>query len=163
MELPRRSCIGVALRARTAALALGACGGDDSTSGGEAATVSPVDWQTRANGFCSDGTQEALALPLPTLSSEVGDDAGARAEIVITVRDGILPLARPEGQEEQIQAYLDELTDDARLLVEIRDMAAQGGDPTSLVAQVDESAGQAALALELEDCAAFSNAIARTP
>lgn len=138
----------------TAAIALPACGGDDE---GEAEALSADDWTARADRYCTDGTQEAIALPLPASSREVGPDAAARAEIVATVRDGLLTLGRPgDIDSEQLDAFLGELETDIGQL----EQSAEAGDgPVAL----DESAGVAANEMGLPGCAAFVNAIARTP
>lgn len=145
-----------------AALSLAACGGDD----GEMTTFpapSLEQWQVRVDGYCSDGIQEAVALPLPTSTKELPDDARGRADILVTVRDAVLPLPRPEGEEETINAWLEELTADAQLLNEVASVAAADGDYLDLIAQVDESSGELAAELGLENCVTLAQAIARTP
>ncbi len=116
-----------------------------------------------ASRSCSDGVQEAVALPLPADTSEIAVDAQSRAEILDRVYDGILATPRPPEQEEDVAAYLEDLKGDVALLRRIRDEAAADQDTAGLQAQVDESTGALALRLNLEDCAALANAIARTP
>lgn len=152
---------------RVSAIALAAiiavaagCGGDDA--GDEALTAD--EWRTRASSFCADGTQRATALPLPATRSSVAADAAKRAEIVTNVRDELTTLGQAEGIDAaEVEAYLARLGGDAELLRRISRVAAAGGDFQRLNGRLDESAGQAANALELPDCAAFANAIARTP
>lgn len=141
-------------------LGLAACGDDE---GREPEPLDLEDWQARVSQLCSDGIQEATALPLPTTGAEVGPDARAMAEVVLTARDGILILATPEGQEEAVAVYLSELSGDAELLLRVARKAERGEDYQTPLARLDESAGQAALELALQDCAAFANAVARTP
>ena len=155
------------LRAASAALALvivlslAACGDDE-----EVETLpgpSLEQWQLRVDGYCSDGIQEAVALPLPTSTKEVPDDARGRAEILVTVRDAVLPLPRPDGEEETINAWLNELTADAELLNEIATVAAADDDYLDLLTELDESSGEVAGELGLDNCVALAQAIARTP
>ncbi len=142
------------------ALTLAACGEDDS------GIPEPLDleaWQARAGQFCADGIQEATALPLPTTGAEVGPDARAMAEIVLTARDRMLTLAPPEGEREAANDYLTQLSDDAELLLTVARRAERGADYRTPLSQLDESAGQVAAELGLPDCAAFANSVARTP
>lgn len=155
-----RSRSAVLLTLLLGALAIGACGEDEGPAGNPA---DPGRWRAQVEMMCSDGSQEAVALPLPQTPRQLGPDAKARAEIVTTVRDGIQPLPAPEGSGGAVEAYLAELSADIELLRAIDAQAAAGGDASGLEAQLDESAGQAALELDLRDCAAFANAIARTP
>jgi hypothetical protein len=159
----------VILRALAAAstlavvLSLSACG----LSGDETVETFPPpsleQWQAKVDLYCSDGIQEVVALPLPRTTDEVPDDALGRADILITVRDAVLPLPRPEGEEETIQAWLDDITADAKLLGEISSVAAAGGDYLDLIAELDESSGEIAGELGLENCVTLAQAIARTP
>lgn len=155
----RRLLAAVAALALAASLA--ACGGDDGPT--QAITPSLEQWQVRVDGYCSDGVQEAVALPLPTSSKQIPDDARARADILVTVRDAVLPLPRPEGEEERINAWLDELTADADLLNRIASVAAADDDYLELISKLDESSGELATELGLSDCATLAQAIARTP
>jgi hypothetical protein len=144
------------------AVPLAACGDEEGDVAEALPPPSLEQWQARVDGYCSDGIQEAVALPLPTNSRQLPNDARARAEILITVRDAVLPLARPEGKQDTVDSWLDELTADAEQLSELAATAAAGGDFLSLE-PVDESAGAVALVLGLRECAALANAIARTP
>jgi hypothetical protein len=149
--------LAAAVAALVAAASLAACGGEDSES------LSLDQWRDRVAPMCSDGIQEAMAVPLPTSRRQVGEDSRAMAEIVLTVHDGILPLGLPDGEEDAAQAYLDQLAADAELLEEIAAAARAGEDFGALRDELDESAGRLALELDLEQCAAFANAVARTP
>jgi hypothetical protein len=157
----------VILRAASATVALAllltlaACGGDDEPE--PPLRPSLEQWQLRVDGYCSDGIQEAVALPLPTSTKQLPNDARGRAEILVTVRDAVLPLPRPEGEEEKIDAWINELTADAELLNEIASVAAADDDYLDLITSLDESAGQVAGELGLDDCAGLAQAIARTP
>ena len=84
-----RALAAIALALIPVALAMGGCGGDEGMPGGP---TDPERWRAQVELMCSDGSQEAVALPLPQAPREIGADAEARAEIVTTVRDGILPL-----------------------------------------------------------------------
>ncbi len=140
---------------------LAACGDDE-----EAPTLPPPSleqWQARVNGYCSDGIQEAVALPLPTTTRDVPADARARAEILVTVYNAVIPLPPPEGKSDFIDVWLEELSSDTDLLNEIARTAAADGDYLTQLGELDESAGEAALTLGLDQCAALANAIARTP
>lgn len=153
--VPWRGLGAIALLA--AVLALPACGDDEDAEAGQLSTEV---WVARADRFCTDGTQEATALPLPGRPQQVAADAVARAEIVATARDGLLTLGRPEDIDgEDLDAYLAELGADMELLAQIAEGTESGGE----YAQLDESAGLAASELGLAGCAAFANAIARTP
>lgn len=159
-----RSLGRLAAVAATLALAAGvaACGDDD---GVETPTLPPPSleqWQAKVNGYCSDGVQEAVALPLPTTTREVPADARARAEILVTVHDAVIPLPPPEGKGDFVDVWLEELSSDTDLLNEIARTAAADEDYLTLAGELDESAGQAALTLGLDQCAALANAIART-
>ena len=149
--------------ASLAALALLAAGcGDDggSTSPGP---LGADDWRDRVEQYCSDAYQEATALPLPGHVSQVAEDASARAEILATVRDGVLTLGQPDGIDSgDVSAYVDALNADIEQLGQIAD-AADDGTINPEAAQLDEAAGQAAGAIGLDNCAALSQAIARTP
>jgi len=143
-------------------IALAACGGDDE----EVPTLPPPSleqWQARVNGYCSDGIQEAVALPPPQTTRQVPEDSQARAAILIDVHDAVLPLAQPPDQATQIDLWLGELEADAKLLNKIAVKAASGLDYLTLAGQVDESSGEAANELGLDQCAGLANAIARTP
>lgn len=148
-----------------ALLALSGCGLEGDDEGGEAVatTASPLEeegWTARADRFCTDGTQEATALPLPTRSPEIAADTAARAEILATVRDGLLTLGRPDDVDEvDLNVFLAELDADIEQLS--GPATATSADGLSMA--LDESAGQAANELGLPGCAALSNAIARTP
>ena len=134
-------------------LLLAACGDDDETT---PTVISSDEWAVEVSTLCSDGRDDATALPLPTSKRQVAPDAEARARILVTVRDGIVKLGRPEDVNGvAYDAYLTELAADIDQL-----QAVAGGDEAE---PLDESAGQAALELDLEECAAFSNAVARTP
>jgi len=149
-----------ALALALVATALGAAGcGEDG--GPQAPSLD--EWADRVAQLCSDGTQEAIALPLPSTAKEVGTDSAAMAEIALTVRDGILPLGLPEGNEDAASAYVDELSADAKLLLEVSKTAKRGGDYLTPLSCLDESAGETALELGVDECAAFANAVARTP
>ena len=143
--------------ALTALMALGplaGCGDDE----GSTTELDAETWAARADRFCTDGVQEATALPLPQKAKDVPADADARAAIVATVGDGIITLGSPEGVDaEALGIYIAELAADNAELTQAADSPA--GGPIL----IDESAGQAANELGLEGCAAFSNAIARTP
>lgn len=138
------------------------CGeGGDGSAGGP---LGADEWRDRADQFCSDGIQEASALPLPGSVAELADDAEARAEIDSTVRDGILTLGQPDGiSSDDVSAYVDDLGSDIDVLGRIADAAAAGDDVTELNGQLDESAGQLADGLGLDACVGLANAIARTP
>ena len=137
------------------------CGGGDE-SGEEA--LGADEWRTRANSFCADGVERATALPLPASRSAVAADAAKRAAIVTKVRDGLMTLGQAEGiDDHEVESYLARLGGDAELLQQISRVARAGGDFQRLNGRLDESAGEVANALELDDCAAFANAIARTP
>jgi hypothetical protein len=157
-----RRLIGLAAAALATAGLLGACGGDDDgSSPGE--PVSEERWRSHAAGLCDAGTQEAVALPLPGNRREVAADARARAEILVNTRDQMMTLPPPEEIADEVDAYLGELDADIDLLSQTAEAARGDGDFRELINQMDESAGQAALELDLEECAAFANAIARTP
>jgi hypothetical protein len=145
-------------------LPLAACGGDD---GEDQMTTFPApsleQWQVRVDGYCSDGIQEAVALPLPRSTEELPDDARGRAAILITVRDAVLPLPQPEGEGDTIDAWLTELTADARLLNEVASVAEAGDDYLDLIGELDESSGELAGELGLDSCVTLAQAIARTP
>lgn len=143
------------------AVALSACGDDESSDAG--GPLSADEWSERVQGFCSDGYQEATALPLPESVQQLEADAASRAEILANVRDSILTLGQPDGiSSEEVGGYVDELNADIDQLAQIAS-AAEAGDPDAGTTQLDESAGQAASELGLDDCAALSQAIARTP
>jgi len=151
----------------TAALAallgtgLAACGDDE-----EVPTLPPPSldqWQARVNGYCSDGVQEAVALPPPQTTRQVPEDSQARAAILTDVHNAVLPLAQPPDQATQIDLWMGEIDADAKLLNRIAVKAASGQDYLTLAGQIDESSGEAANALGLDQCAALANAIARTP
>ena len=154
----------IAAFAAAAAVAVGlaACGGDDETTP-QLPPPSLAQWQGRVNAFCSDGIQEAIALPLPQTTEALGPDAQARAEILTTVRDAVLPLPQPPDQAGEIDAWLAEIDADVKQLQQVAKAVVKGEDPLDLVGALDESAGQAALPLGLDQCAALSNTIARTP
>jgi hypothetical protein len=150
--------------AATFILPLAACGGGDDDD--QMTTFPPPSieqWQARVDGFCSDGIQEAVALPLPRSTKELPDDARGRAEILVTVRDAVLPLPRPEGTEDAVDAWLEELTADAELLNEIASVAAADDDYLDLIAELDESSAGPAAELGLDTCVTLAQAIARTP
>lgn len=108
--------------------------------------------------------ERATALPLPASRSAVAADAAKRAAIVTKVRDGLMTLGQAEGiDDHEVESYLARLGGDAELLQQISRVARAGGDFQRLNGRLDESAGEVANALELDDCAAFANAIARTP
>jgi hypothetical protein len=143
------------------AVGLAACGDDE-----EVPTLPPPSleqWQARVNGYCSDGVQEAVALPLPQTTRQVPEDAQARASILLDVHDAVLPLAQPPEQTTQINSWMGELDADAKLLKKIAVKAAAGLDYLTLAGELDESSGVAANELGLDQCAALANAIARTP
>ncbi len=136
--------------------------GDGGEAGAEAFTGET--WAEQADGYCSDGLQEATALTPPSSARQVAADANARIAIVATVRDGIYTLGEPEDADQALAAvYVDQLNSDLDELAAIADAAKSGGDYQSLSAGFDESSGQTADRLGLADCAAFSEAIARTP
>lgn len=142
-----------ALAAVAAALALGACGDDDETTTPQAGSEA---WTADAEAICAEGSDEAIALPLPGSRKQVAADAGARAEILTTARDELAGLDVPEDVDEQaLGDYIAELDADIEQLAAI-----SAGGP---VEQLDESSGQIASELGLDECAAFANAIARTP
>lgn len=143
------------------AVALSACGDDESSDAG--GPLSADEWSERVQGFCSDGYQEATALPLPESVQQLEADAASRAEILANVRDSILTLGQPDGiSSDDVGGYVDELNADIDQLAQISDAAKSGAvDPS--VAQLDESAGQAAGELGLDDCVALAEAVARTP
>ena len=149
---------GFAVLASIAALAAAGCGDE-----GGSRRPSPDEWAEKAGQLCSDGSQEAIALPLPASRSEVATDSAAMAEIVATVRDGILPLGLPAEDEDLAAAYIDQLTADAKLLLDVSEAARRGGDYRTALSRLDESAGERARELGLDECAAFANAVARTP
>ncbi len=120
-------------------------------------------WQARVNGYCSDGIQEAVALPLPETTRQVPEDAQARAAILVDVHNAVLPLAQPPDQATEIDVWMGEIAADAKLLNKIAVKAASGLDYLTLAGQIDESSGEAANALGLDQCAGLANAIARTP
>ncbi|MFN8151561.1 MAG: hypothetical protein U0R24_10620 [Solirubrobacterales bacterium] len=154
------SRLAAALLVAVALLAAG-CGDDEESTAG--APLGADDWRARAEQYCSDAYQEATALPLPGKLSQVAQDASSRAEILATVRDGILTLGQPDGiDSDDVSAYVDALNADIAQLGQIAD-AAEDGTLTSELAQLDEAAGQAAATIELDNCAALSQAIARTP
>lgn len=159
--MSRRATAAALIAALTIPLA--ACGGDDDGVADPLPPPSLEQWQVRVEQFCSDGIQNAVAIPLPQSTRDIPDDARARAEILVTTRDAVLPLARPEGEGETIEAWLTELTDDARLLNEIASVAAADDDYLDLLAQVDESSAGPASELGLDNCVALAQAIARTP
>lgn len=154
-----------AIAAVTTALAialLAGCGDDEDAE--TVTAISAGDFVPLAEEFCTDGTEEATALPLPANAGAVAKDADARAEIVATVRDGLLTLGEPEGVDgESRTAYLVELETDIQQLGEIAAAARTGESYEELNATFDESAGAVAATIGLDACAAFSNAIARTP
>lgn len=126
--------------------------------------LSDEEWVGRADGFCSDGIQEATALPLPSRRGDLAADAAQRAEIVTNVRDGLVTLGASDGiDEDAVTLYIGQLSADAQLLEKVSEAASAGGDAQQLNAQLDESAGQAASSLGLADCATFASVIARTP
>lgn len=137
------------------------CGGEsDSTGGG---TLGADAWRERAVGFCSDALQEATALPLPQSRRELAADASARAEIVATLRDGLVGLGQPtDVSADDLGAYVDDLDADVDALSDLA-RAAKSGAGAEGSTPIDESSGQLANRLELPECAALSNAIARTP
>jgi len=144
-----------------AALGIGGCGDDEGDETG--GPPSADEWRESVAGFCSDGYQEATALPLPEQLEQLGPDASARAEILANVRDSIVALGQPDGiSSDDVGGYVDELNADIDQLGQIAS-AAEAGDPDAGTTQLDESAGQAASELGLDDCAALSQAIARTP
>lgn len=159
---PRRPRRLAALALAAALVAVPAGCGDDE----EVPALPPPSleqWQARVNGYCSDGIQEAVALPLPTTTRDVPADARARAEILVTVHDAVIPLPPPEGQSDFIDVWLEEISSDIDLLNEIARTAAANGDYLTQLGELDESSGQAALTLGLDQCAALANAIARVP
>jgi hypothetical protein len=143
------------------ALALGGCGsgGDDS----ETPDTDPDTWRAEATEACEAGTEEAVALPLPQSRRQVSADAEAMVDILITARDSIASLGAPEELETEVDAYLGELDEDIAMLEQVvsEGPPERGGEEGATL--LDESAGEAALALDLQACAAFSNAVARTP
>lgn len=144
---------GAALAAAAAMLLLTACGDDEETT---PTVISADEWAVEASAFCGEGRRKATKLPLPTSKRAVAPDAELRVRILTKVRGDIIELGRPEDVNEvAYDAYLTELESDIDQLQAL----AAGDDAEPL----DESAGQAALELELDECAAFANAIARTP
>ena len=143
----------VALLAIGAAMAFaGGCGEDDETTSGLDADI----WSASAEDACAAGSRDAIDLPLPSRKGEVAKDVEARAAILVSVRDELTALGTPEGIDgEALSAYLDQLE------LDIEKLEAVG--LTGVTQPLDESAGQAALELGLDECAAFANAIARTP
>ena len=153
--------LAIALLSVALAVGLAACGGDD-----EVPTLPPPSleqWQARVNGYCSDGIQEAVALPLPQTTRQVPADAQGRAAILLDVHDAVLPLAQPPDQATDIDLWMGEIAADAKLLSKIAVKAASGRDYLTLAGQLDESSGEAATGLGLDQCAGLANAIARTP
>lgn len=150
-----------ALLAAILGLGLGGCGDEEPQAG------DPLDfetWKVRAASYCSDGIQEGVALPLPSNDRQLAADAAQRAEILLTVRDAVLPLGAPDGKGPQVGAYVGALTEDADLLNRISETAANGVDPAGLEsALIEANSGEAARELELEECANLANVIARTP
>jgi hypothetical protein len=142
------------------AAGLAACGDGD-----EVPTLPPPSleqWQARVNGYCSDGIQEAVALPPPETTRQVPQDSQARAAILIDVHNAVLPLAQPSGSETAINTWMDEIEADAKLLNRIAVKAAAGLDYLTLAGEIDASSADAANALGLDQCADLANAIART-
>ena len=76
-----------------AALGIGGCGDDEGDETG--GPPSADEWRESVAGFCSDGYQEATALPLPEQLEQLGPDASARAEILANVRDSIVAHETP--------------------------------------------------------------------
>ncbi|MEZ5156870.1 MAG: hypothetical protein R2718_12285 [Solirubrobacterales bacterium] len=101
-----------------------------ATSEGDESTGSPAvqsSWAERADAYCSDGLQEAAALPLPGTAREVAADADARIGIVATVRDGIYTLGDPDAGDEALAAvYVRQLDADLGTLDAIATAARQG-------------------------------------
>ena len=152
--------LAIALLSVALAVGLAACGGDD-----EVPTLPPPSleqWQARVNGYCSDGVQEAVALPLPQTTRQVPEDAQARASILLDVHDAVLPLAQPPDEATNIDLWMGEIQADSKLLQKIAVKAAAGLDYLTLAGELDESSGEAANALGLDQCANLANAIART-
>ena len=144
-----------------AALGIGGCGDDEGDETG--GPPSADEWRESVAGFCSDGYQEATALPLPEQLEQLGPDASARAEILANVRDSIVALGQPDGiSSDDVGGYVDELNADIDQLPQIADDAA-AGDPDAGQNGLDESAGEAAAGLGLENCRTLAQVVARTP
>ena len=142
-----------ALAAVAAALTLGACGDDDETTTTEAGSEA---WAADAEEICATAAEEAIALPLPQSKRQLREDAQARAELLTTAIDDLEAIDPPDDVDpELVGDYLAELEADAE---QLRSTAA-GEDSRP----IDESSGQIASELGLDECAAFANAIARTP
>ena len=141
-------------------LLIRSCGEDESGD----TTVAAGSWEEQAEGYCRDGLQEATSLALPSSAREVAADAEARIQIVATVRDGLYTLGEPTDLDPARTAiYVDQLTGTLNLLDQVREAARSGGDYQEINASISESSGQTAADLGLENCAAFAQAVARTP
>lgn len=136
------------------AIAVG-CGDDPA----DPEPFSAAEWRERADQFCDEGAQDATALPPPGSRREIAEDASARAEIIATVRDGIVTLGTPDGiDDRQLTSYLVALEADVGKLEQLAEGGGSGG-----AAVIDETTGGIAGDLGLQSCAAFVNAVARTP
>ena len=117
---------GLAAVGAAAVLAFAGCGGDDDESM-EPAPVAIGYWISQADRYCSDGTQEAAALRVPSSARQYVVDSQARAEILAVVRDGIVTLGQPEEVDgDALATYLEELNADIKVMTTAAAAASRG-------------------------------------
>jgi hypothetical protein len=135
------------------ALTLAACGddGDDSSSATDATsatTISKEDFVSQGNEICTDGNkalQEAAQESFPNGEQPSGDELGAFVtdSLVPNIQsqlDDIKALGIPEGEEDQVNAFLD---DAQSALDDLKDDPQSLGNDT--FAEVNQEAGDIGL------------------
>jgi len=136
----------------TAMLAFAGCSGDGEETIG-APPIAIGYWISQADRYCSDGSQEAAALRVPSSAKQYVADSQARAEILAVVRDAIVTLGQPdEVDPTALASYLEELNAD----IEVMTTAAGAASEGSPFSPLDLSAAEAAAALGLARCEGFA-------